>query len=827
MLLSVAEGNGKTTKPPYVLSYLTNDSLSGRGLPNRVINPAAQVLDQSSKAYYSQDHWGYFNGHDNEGTLVPGQPYSGQLEPGQGTLLSNGLYWLPGADRGAVLQFAQLGSLAKMTYPTGGSTSFEWALHAFAPVTAYANAVNLTPPTVPRHWNYYTYPPGPDNKPAPIVINSAAAGPTPVKVRVTSTFPCSCGPPTPAPFHDACYGDCHVWFKILNRATNEEKFVFSAITPDMYPDPLGPSFSINLPNGEYYLEHYHNIKGLGQNGQPQTEPDPARPYGITLDWSETAPGDYLVGGGLRIAKTVDYDPLARQRLTNVYNYQLADGSSSGTLLSLPQYGYGYQEHVSALETRCTELPPTASFETDVAYFVRSSTSSAPLGVTQGSPIGYSTVTVYHAIEGEPQGSSGKTVYTYTSPQDYGDEVPRLPSFPFAPINSRDWQRGLLTSQTDYRREGAAYAPVKGLVNDYIFYTEKDLNNPNVANKSALGIKAGFDNQRVTTECNPGMFIYSTVNSTTLPPVAQYFNTSTGYALLPHAATALYHPQDATQQVRTDKWFRYGLNHLQLTQELSLTSAGDSLKTTYQYPGDFAVGSSGPQQPAVAALQQLQTAHIVNSVVEKREWVRRKGTTDWQLLAGMLTTFKNLTASPAAPNPTVVAPAQTQVLAPAIPVALPAPTTVAVGKLTTDEHYQLREKFDVYSPTGQLVQRTRIPGEATTYLWGYAQQYPVAEVRNATFAEVVAILGQAVVDQLAGPNPGSSAAVQQMLQPLRTQLKKALVSTYAYDPLVGMTSQTDPSGRTTTYEYDALGRLLRTRDEQGRVLSQQQYHYAQP
>ena len=43
--------------------------------------------------------------------------------------------------------------------------------------------------------------------------------------------------------------------------------------------------------------------------------------------------------------------------------------------------------------------------------------------------------------------------------------------------------------------------------------------------------------------------------------------------------------------------------------------------------------------------------------------------------------------------------------------------------------------------------------------------------------------------------------------------------------MGLAGQTDPSGRSVTYEYDALGRLVRTRDEQGHILSQQQYHYA--
>ena len=54
-----------------------------------------------------------------------------------------------------------------------------------------------------------------------------------------------------------------------------------------------------------------------------------------------------------------------------------------------------------------------------------------------------------------------------------------------------------------------------------------------------------------------------------------------------------------------------------------------------------------------------------------------------------------------------------------------------------------------------------------------------------------------------------------------------MASYTYDPLVGLTSQTDATGRTLTYEYDAVGRLIRTRDEQGRLLSQQEYRYARP
>jgi YD repeat-containing protein len=72
---------------------------------------------------------------------------------------------------------------------------------------------------------------------------------------------------------------------------------------------------------------------------------------------------------------------------------------------------------------------------------------------------------------------------------------------------------------------------------------------------------------------------------------------------------------------------------------------------------------------------------------------------------------------------------------------------------------------------------------------------------------------------------SASGGEMLLDELRLHPVVAQVTTYTHEPLVGLTSQTNATGRTITYEYDALGRLQRVRDEQGRVLSEQQYHYA--
>jgi hypothetical protein len=60
--------------------------------------------------------------------------------------------------------------------------------------------------------------------------------------------------------------------------------------------------------------------------------------------------------------------------------------------------------------------------------------------------------------------------------------------------------------------------------------------------------------------------------------------------------------------------------------------------------------------------------------------------------------------------------------------------------------------------------------------------------------------------------------------VRIYPKDALMTTYTFEPSVGMTSMTDPTGMTTYFEFDAFGRFKLARDNDSNIIKNYVYNY---
>jgi YD repeat-containing protein len=255
----------------------------------------------------------------------------------------------------------------------------------------------------------------------------------------------------------------------------------------------------------------------------------------------------------------------------------------------------------------------------------------------------------------------------------------------------------------------------------------------------------------------------------------------------------------------------GYRNCRLARMATQTSTGWQI-SRYKYLDDYAAFL-----PAVSLLNHNS---YFNPLIETQTWRTNSEVKDSLLIGGRLTFYAPLWRTPVSSWSLQLDQPQT----------VPDSEALSNGKFVdffSDSHYQQDASVAYNSATGLLEQQQIPHGPPTAYVWGYNQTYPVAQVENATASAVEAVLGPAAIARLQGSTPGTDAEVRQLLATLRTQLPHARVTTYTYLPLVGITSITDPAGHTSFFEYDDLGRLLRTRDEQNRLLTQQEYHYARP
>ena len=147
-------------------------------------------------------------------------------------------------------------------------------------------------------------------------------------------------------------------------------------------------------------------------------------------------------------------------------------------------------------------------------------------------------------------------------------------------------------------------------------------------------------------------------------------------------------------------------------------------------------------------------------------------------------------------------------------------------------------YDKYDSKGNLQQYTTKDGISTTIIWGYNQSQPIAKITGAKLSDIQQSLIDAIItasntDALAVPG-NDETVFMNALDTFRKEgsMSGYQITTYTYDPLIGVRSITPPSGIREVYLYDSANRLKEVKqmetDSSGnityKILKEFKYNY---
>jgi len=486
--------------------------------------------------------------------------------------------------------------------------------------------------------------------------------------------------------------------------------------------------------------------------------------------------------------SITFPPAPADKTVRFSYDDLNDPKKSTGALVFPLPVTEYTEQYKAL----LEFPFGGTLTTGLFQMDIRKTSSRNFLLTQqtkGSDIGYQYVT-------RSETGLGKTVFQYTSPRDMPNEDIAATAPPFLPIENYDYKRGNLINKKvygensqllaessyeydypfDFVKTGIGYLPIQKGVDGYYLY----------------GGKYDFYSTYVL-DANGNQGAAPHYGTNTLGFIAQKsYGDVVGTALMTKEITTQYFP--GSNLVKATNVYEYNSRDYPV-KKTSTSADGSVLETTYQYAHE-------------KGISKLITANMISTPVETTV-IKKKNSLD----AGKtLSKTETLYNDPAHLFPTSVRTFNIQ-----------APT---------GNHTEVT--FDAYDAKGNLLQYTT-NGITTVIIWGYNSTQPIAKIEGkipSMESLQLPIITASDTDHQQG-TPTSEQNLRDALDTFRKAVYaetrgNVQITTYTYDPLVGVRSITPPSGIREVYLYDAANRLkeIREQSDTGQLLKEYKYNYKQ-
>ncbi|MFY0592018.1 hypothetical protein [Roseivirga sp.] len=704
------------------------------------------------KSTLGVDYWGFYNGKDNNTSLVPVSTgyttVTNFYGPTINTYLPNDLFYYQTDERKANFNYGKAGLLKRVNYPTGGFTIYEYEGHEYRlegreviPVVG-TKQISIEGPknsvqTVSSSNTAYNG----------FVINGGSCNSS-----ITVSYRIACanfflGPPDgicELPFSSNQWGTAAV--EVVDASTNTVVFVKQFSELGNAIDSTTPQYSVtgiaslNVGPGNYFVR----ARTVSHNGTYS--------YGrITISYPkscETGAASTVIqsdndqaAGGARIKSITNYDgtnSIVAKRRYDYKDYSAGTQFSTGRLMN-PLMNFSISRG-------------SGNYEIMNFHAFMSGSVLSDGGAAQGSHIGYTWVREY--FEGSGTGNNGFRDYHYIN-------TPNVPGY-----------YGLSAKAT-YGHSNGQTEDVSNYNSGSTKLDKTDYNN--IVEDLSNGIKA------VKVDwlgSNPGIMEVYTLERHFVAPKEIITETYLTGGTLSQTVNRTYN----------DDYL--------LKSETNTNSNGNTVLKEYKYASDM----SGP----TGIISEMVSGNFIGTPIEQTTKVNgvvesASGILYQQVGNNYLPDKVHVFNSDAGSF-----------------------STTTTG-LSFGGGYEQRLEYKLYDGYGNIREFINPAGVSTTVLWGYGSVYPVAQIENATYAEVDPLISQSTLD-----SPSSQLNISNALDALRNNaaMKNALITTMTYDVGVGILSQTSPNGIKMFYEYDTYGRLKRIKDQEGNIVKLVEYAYKQ-
>lgn len=484
--------------------------------------------------------------------------------------------------------------------------------------------------------------------------------------------------------------------------------------------------------------------------------------------------DALYGPGLRIAEIKSHDEYG-DVLIKKLRYGLSE-NGKGTLPYLPNpYDFRSQLIYSGYY---------GSWLSDPTDYIRYKYTSIPTSYASklySMPVFYSQVTEYQFDVSD--NNLGKTEYYYEAPSltTVLNEDNLLKH-----VEVKDWTQSKLLEKKVYKTIPTGYKII-----EHTQFTYTDLNYIKIPGVSFIrnhelwlyfdpatdptpsGDRTGTLDEEMFVRDHSINGIYTIINQ----PVESAISVKTREQIQTYT--------DDGNTVSTIKNYEYeNLDNVLPTKVSVLSSNGKLNVSQYKYTGDIATVGD-------IYWDMIFQRNMVSHLIEETDYV------DNQVKKVLRTNYFS-------PYPGVFVPQN------------------VIAKNGINGSFYTLYNFKKYNEKGSILERQEKAGPNEVYIWGYADQYPVAKIETEkTYNEVISESGlnTSILASLSSTEPQKRIELNKL-----NSLNKSLVTTMTYEPEIGITSISGPSNRLNFFEYDAYGRLNILRDEQSRISKKYEYKY---